>query len=360
MKAAAGGYEASVGFRDRLEWSSVLDGFDDGNLYQSWSYGTVRFGRKKVSHFILRRGGEIAAAAQVIVVKVPMVNAGIAYVYRGPMWKRNGVAEPDAFRQAVRALREEYVRRRGLLLRIVPGEIDDGADALKACLEGEGLRADPSVRPYRTLRMDLALPLETLRGGLRKDWKNKLNKAEKSDLKIIEGTGGELYDIFKALYREMVSRRGFVDRVDVEEFGAIQKDLPGHQKMRIMLCEAGGECVAALVWSALGDTGVTILRATGDRGLESNAAFLLSWRMLEWLKENGYRYLDLGGINPEGNPGVYTYKSGLSGKTGVDVRFLGRFQDTSRLVSRAAVVAWEQVGWWIRDFRRAEPVKRGS
>ena len=33
------------------EWSAMLDLFDDANLYQTWSYGAVRWGRKNLSHW---------------------------------------------------------------------------------------------------------------------------------------------------------------------------------------------------------------------------------------------------------------------------------------------------------------------
>jgi lipid II:glycine glycyltransferase (peptidoglycan interpeptide bridge formation enzyme) len=35
--------------------------------------------------------------------------------------------------------------------------------------------------------------------------------------------------------------------------------------------------------------------------------------MIKWLKEHGFKYYDLGGIDPDINPGVYHFKKGLSG-----------------------------------------------
>jgi hypothetical protein len=47
--------------------------------------------------------------------------------------------------------------------------------------------------------------------------------------------------------------------------------------------------------------------------LKSKGAYLLHWTMIQWLKSNGVRWYDLGGIDPEGNPGVYSFKKGFSG-----------------------------------------------
>ena len=71
--------------------------------------------------------------------------------------------------------------------------------------------------------------------------------------------------------------------------------------------------MAGLVASAMGDSAVYLLGATSDSGLNSKGAFLLQWTWIQWLKENGCESYDLGGIDPERNPGVYHFKSGLAG-----------------------------------------------
>jgi hypothetical protein len=47
--------------------------------------------------------------------------------------------------------------------------------------------------------------------------------------------------------------------------------------------------------------------------LKSKGAYLLQWNMIQRLKGSGVRWYDLGGIDPEGNPGVYAFKRGFSG-----------------------------------------------
>jgi CelD/BcsL family acetyltransferase involved in cellulose biosynthesis len=83
--------------------------------------------------------------------------------------------------------------------------------------------------------------------------------------------------------------------------------------MRILICEQDGVPVAGLVASAMGDSAIYLLGATSDNGLNAKGAYLLQWTLIQWLKENGFKWYDLGGIDPEGNPGVYSFKRGLSG-----------------------------------------------
>jgi hypothetical protein len=94
--------------------------------------------------------------------------------------------------------------------------------------------------------------------------------------------------------------------------------------------------VAGLVASALGDSAIYLLGATSDDGLTAKGAYLLQWTLIRWLKENGVRWYDLGGIDPEGNPGVYTFKKGLSG---TDVSQLTPLVACNSVVSSAVVRA---------------------
>jgi len=107
--------------------------------------------------------------------------------------------------------------------------------------------------------------------------------------------------------------------------------LPPNQKMRILICERQGVPVAGVVASGMGDTGIYLFGATTEEGMKSQGAYLLQWRVIEWLKTQGISRYDLGGINPETNPGVYSFKAGLAGK---DVRYLSPFVSCTSTASR--------------------------
>jgi lipid II:glycine glycyltransferase (peptidoglycan interpeptide bridge formation enzyme) len=111
----------------------------------------------------------------------------------------------------------------------------------------------------------------------------------------------------------MRKRKAFETTVDVEEFARIQESLPESHRMRVFICEDKGLPVAGLVASAMGDSAIYLLGATSDAGLKSQGAYLLQWTLIQWLKESGVRWYDLGGIDPIGNPGVYAFKKGFSG-----------------------------------------------
>ena len=325
------------------EWSGRLDGFEDANIYQSWSYGAVRWGQKNLSHLVLKRDGDVVAIAQLRIVRPTRFNFGMAYLRWGPMCHRRG-RELDAgvVIGMARALREEYVGKRRLLLQILPNAFVGTQRGALFQSAFHSFTQEPSTPAnlYRTFVVDLTPSLDQLRKNLDAKWRNKLTQSEKKGLRVNAGTGVDQYRTFCRMYSEMFERKAFETTVDVEEFGRIQESLPEAQRMRILICEQNGVPVAGIVASAMGDSGIYLLGATSDDGLNSKGAYLLQWTMMQWLKEYGFKSYDLGGIDPEGNPGVYSFKKGFSG---ADVSQLRPFVACDNVVSstivRASLVA---------------------
>jgi lipid II:glycine glycyltransferase (peptidoglycan interpeptide bridge formation enzyme) len=138
----------------------------------------------------------------------------------------------------------------------------------------------------------------------------------------------------------MQSRKQYEPGVDYDEFRKIQKKLPLPLKMRILVCEYESKPVTATIVTAVGDTGIYLLGATGDKGQNLKGAYISQWLMIKWLKERGCKWYDMGGINPEKNPGVYHFKAGLSGK---DVYHSGQFELCENIVSSFTVNALSAV-----------------
>jgi len=52
---------------------------------------------------------------------------------------------------------------------------------------------------------------------------------------------------------------------------------------------------------------------TKQEGRECKAAYVVLWEAIRQCRDSGMRWFDLGGIDPDGNPGVYHFKAGLGG-----------------------------------------------
>lgn len=310
-------YSVEIDTATATEWSELLTTFEDANLYQTWSYGAVRWGEHNLSHLVLRQAGSVVGMAQLRIISVPLLRRGIAYLRWGPVCQLRGTElNGQILSGMAMALRREYVEKRRLFLRLLPSVFEETqqAELFRNAFRRYHSAPVRNGKPEKTIILDLDPPLEELRRKLDQKWRNQLNRAEKNGLEIVEGDGADLFASFLTIYREMWTRKKFQEGVDVEEFARIQQSLPPALRMRVRLCLDHGTAVAGIVCSAMGHTGIYLLGATSDSGLKSKGAYLLQWSMIQWLKQNGYQNYDLGGIDPEGNPGVYHFKSGFSGR----------------------------------------------
>jgi lipid II:glycine glycyltransferase (peptidoglycan interpeptide bridge formation enzyme) len=299
------------------EWNGLLTQFSDASLYQTWAYGAVSWGEKALSHLLLKQDGQVVGMAQFRIIRIPLLASGIAYLRWGPLCcRRDSAPDPSVLPALLNAISNEYALRRKLLVRLLPNVFRE--DPAWPLYETAGARHDflpgNSVAPYRTIRVDLAPAPELIRKRLDQKWRNQLNGAERNGLIVHEGTGDDLFAQFTAIYRELLARKQFETSVDIDEFARIQRALPESLKMRVLLCEKDGKVMAGLVGAGIGDTGVYLLGATSAEGMKAKGSYLLQWRMMQWLRQCGCRWYDLGGINPERNPGVYHFKSGFGGQ----------------------------------------------
>lgn len=316
-------WQVEVDFSTPSGWSEMLDLFSDANIYQTWSYGSVRWGAKNLSHLAVKRDGEVLGMAQLRIVRPTWFNFGMAYLRWGPVCERRGrPLDSDVLNYLSRALEEEYVGKRRLLLQVLPNAFAGStrADLFQAAFHKFKPKQVTEPEAYRTFLLDLTLPIDELRKRLDKKWRNQLSRAEKNNLKVIAGSGIEEFRTFCLLYEQMKERKGFESTVDVEEFGQMQEALDGAHRLRILICEDGGKPVAGLVAAAIGESAIYLLGATSDSGLNSKGAYLLQWTLIQELRERGFKWYDLGGINPQGNPGVYHFKRGLSGVDATHMR----------------------------------------
>src|SRR5271157_3528952 len=183
------GYISDVDAVDEQRWCQILQQFEDANIYQTWSYAEVICGRRNTSHLILRKNRDIVAIAQARIAKLPFIDVGIAYIRWGPLWRCGANdANAEIFRNALRALRNEFVCRRGLTLRLFPILFEDDPPCFLAILAEEGFSSLSKGTRSRTILMDLSPSLEDLRQGMGGMWKRNLKSAERKELEIVEGS----------------------------------------------------------------------------------------------------------------------------------------------------------------------------
>ncbi|MBP7051873.1 MAG: peptidoglycan bridge formation glycyltransferase FemA/FemB family protein [Phycisphaerae bacterium] len=337
---------------DQTAWGALAPGFLDYNYRQMWDFGVACADRVGAvsEHVAVELEGEIIGLADVRVKRIPALGTGIAYINGGPLVRRNDDSNADRLALCLKSLIQEYAERRGMVLRVMSPVGEAKWDQTQAAvLSNVGFSPCEAVRPYRTFLLDIARPPEEIRRNMAQKWRNGLNQSEKRGLSIRTGTDPALLREFCDLFSRFIDRKGFTVDLTPPFYLAVQEKAPEADRFEINLAEVDGTVVAGHVASLLGDTSVYLLGASSDEGLKAKASYLLQWRAIQSARERGLRWYDLGGIDPEGNPGVYHFKSGLGGQ---DITAPGPVEYAASGFERAAVRGCERAYRLLRRVRR--------
>jgi hypothetical protein len=337
---------------DRAEWEAAVRDFRDHSYRQCWAYGVELAARRGAlsEHVAIRRGGELIGLADVRVKRLPLIGGGLAYVSGGPLVRMRDDAELERFELCVEALVRHFVDGRGLTLRLQApvGPPAHNAAVAERLVRAGFRRTDRGVH-YRTVLLDVDREPEAISASLHKNWRQSIRRAERNGVAVDFGTGLERFEPFARMLEELRERKPFELDLDERFYADVQAELPEHERLVVGLASLDGVAVAGNVTSIHGDTAVYLLGATTDAGLRSQASYLLHWRTIELMRERDVRWYDLGGIDPEANPGVADFKLRTNG---LDVTAAGPFERTPD-GARARVTGWAERAY-VRARRRGD------
>jgi hypothetical protein len=335
----ASGYSTAIDSSHGIVWTTAIASFRDANLYQL----AGQSGARSTSRFVLHDNSAIVSMAEVRIKRLPLIGLGMAYVFRGPLVDGPHVSDHNVFRQSLRALRNEYVGKRGLVLRINSNLVEEFDGERIEIFKEEGFAPVPYLRRRQSLLVDLsAKNADDVRENLDKKWRNCLRKAEKSELDVVSGQSLEYFDAFLPLYDAMLQRKRFRPTADVMWHRRIQQDLPDPLKMTVVLATLRGQPCAGAIVSRVGERAVFLFGAANDEGLRTCASYLVQWRIVTDLMDAGCRYYDLNGINRVTNEGTFHFKRGLAGRTGIEVTDARQFQAQDSDWTRSAIAFVEK------------------
>jgi hypothetical protein len=337
----------------RDEWRRLANGFRDHNYRQSWDFAeamAVRTGAK-TEHLCIGDTDQPLGLASVRIKSMPAMGTGIAYVSGGPL-VRHGDSEAAGGRlgTVLAALVREYVDRRHLVLRVasVIGDAAWNLEQERNFLQA-GFRPAERVRGYTTILVDIARPLDDVRAGFAKKWRYHLGRAEKAGIAVVQGTDPLLLDDFRRLFDEFVARKSFEVELDAGFYARLQPDLPEGERLHVAIARIDDQPVAGVVASLVGDTAVYLLGASNESARDANAPYLLQWTIIEAAAARGLSWYDLGGIDPEGNPGVYRFKARMGGS---ELSAPGPYEISPGRVRARAVRTAERLVRAVRARRR--------
>jgi lipid II:glycine glycyltransferase (peptidoglycan interpeptide bridge formation enzyme) len=297
---------------EKTFWHKYMREFDDANIYQTWNFAALVQNEKVLKHVAIYSKQNLIGLVQVRIRTVPILNRGIAYILNGPVWqKSNQENNIQILSDILVALRREFVVNQKLLLRIKPFVFSDQISNFDF-IDKLGFTRLEKVRQYQTLVLYLNKDLDDIRKSFKQKWRNCLNRSERSGLEISEGNDQKLYKDFLSIYNQMIARKKFKENVDPYKMGKMNEELDDEYKLKVFIAYKDKLPVASIIGTAIGDTGIYLLGASNEIGMENKGSYLLQWELIKWLKQKGCQRYDLGGINSEDNPGVYNFKSGIT------------------------------------------------
>jgi hypothetical protein len=309
-------YQVIVNELDQAQWEDYARAFADYNVYQTWGYQEVRarLDHQDVARVVVKGAdARVVTMAQIRVKRVKALGLTIGYVQHGPLvHDRLGavIGSDEAVGQLWNACRGLGINT----LRIVPNVVEDETGrAYVTALGRAGFSPTTQVRPYRTFVLPVHDSADGIRQRLHKSFRRDLKTAEKSGLEIQCASDEGALEVLGNLYRGLLGRKGFKG-LDFEEFAGTQRLLADREKMDILIVRLEQEPVGALLMSCLGDTALVLLAATNDKALTCGAAYLLWYTGAVMAGQKGMKRFDTGGIDPDENPGVFTFKSRMGGE----------------------------------------------
>ncbi len=173
---------------------------------------------------------------------------------------------------------------------------------------------DPSVSRL----LDLSKTEEKLLADMHQKTRYNIRVAEKNGVTITESNN---VDDFLLLQNDTASRDGFTAQSDDyvrKQYKILEKNLA-----TILIADKDREPLAANFLIAYGDTVTYLYGASSSQNRSLMAPYLLHWESIKWAKQNGYRWYDFWGCNPESKDhpdykesweGISRFKAGWGGE----------------------------------------------
>jgi hypothetical protein len=316
-------------------WDRIVAGFADASYDQTSAYADTRWGKERVSTLVLRDGGRPVACARVIILRPPLLRAGLAYVKFGPLWRStNAPSDPTILRSVIAALVDEYCGRRGHRLTVLPRPSPEHNAVEEQVLRASGFQPRAAIDPMRYL-VDVSLAPEQQLASLGQKWRYNLRKAMQAGLKIAPAELEAGIDEFTAMHRAMVARKRFSTRDEVDVcLRAMSAGLPQSLRPTIVFARKDGRALAGAVVGLTGDVPVYLFGASRNEALHLNAGYLLQWWIVNWLRDVGHRWYDLGGGAMDAR--LEQFKRGLVGKAGLMLAMPGEHDAWASISGRLA------------------------
>ena len=279
-----------------------------GSMQQSWAYGEAMLAMGvQIHRAAVRDGGKLVAIAQFVARRLAGY-IGLASCSRGPVWHPS-VSGPE--RARLQLLFKKEIPTRWWRATLISPAVD--ADTLQP---GEMQGLQRVMTGYSTVMLDLRQDLSALRQALDGKWRNRLVKAEASDMRVRIGPDRRLCAELLERERWQRAKRNFygLPTAFVDAYlDAHDEKSPGFWVASAHASE-DSPAMASMLFLRHGRLASYYIGWADEAGRKLNAHNRLLWQLMVTLQQQGVTDLDLGGINTHDLPGISRFKLGTGGR----------------------------------------------
>jgi hypothetical protein len=294
---------------NRAQWEDLLGQTGRSNLLQTWAYGLAKADTSgwRVMRAVIDRAGEPLALVQILRRRIAGI-VTVSRINRGPLYLKPTTQEEK------RAVWNELGRlgrfKQGRLLSVAP-EADLTGEMLLLLAAGNFKQFTPVA--WESAWVDLGLDLALLRKKLDSKWRNMLSFSERAGLMLDISGEDASFEWILHRYRENMQVKNFLGP-SIELLRNLRGHLSSKTQPIVLRAIVDGEAVAGICLVPHGVAATYLLGWNGSDGRNLKANQFLLWNAILHLKQRGFRWFDLGGIESERNPGITSFKLGLNGE----------------------------------------------
>lgn len=275
-------------------------------LTQTWEYGEAKAVSDNVN---IIRALILKGADPVAVVQMHVKGHEIT-INRGPVVLTDDWKSDSSLGMVVLSYLYEYwVKLKKHTLHITPNFFDN-PDTERELLN---IGFKQCGRPRRSsILVNLSDSEEQLKKNLHQKWRNQLNRAEQLGLSLEIATNQAELAYFVRQYEEAQREKNYSGLSDIflSTLGATCAE---GSNLKVFYAVANGQKIAAILVASFFDSCHYLAGWNSVDGRKFYAHNYLLWQGLRHCKLIGFKWFDMGGIDPEKHPSITFFKRGIGG-----------------------------------------------
>ncbi|MFO1316190.1 MAG: GNAT family N-acetyltransferase [Burkholderiales bacterium] len=284
---------------DSARWDALVAA-NRGNPLQTalWAAARANADGMQSERFVLERDGRLVLLARVEVRRHRLAGK-VAWIPQGPVF-----VDLDLAFEGSLALKTE-LKSRGYHL----------------CFESPYPEAPPRYRehgtpfggPAHTSVVDLSVGERMLWDRLSSNWRNNVRAAERSGMRVAEADDSDSIRQFVAECVQLSTSKGFRYQGSEPLISCLLRDSSTPDVVAKLYCASLDDSFRGGVLVMIVGKSMQLMFSASGRN-EPSPGRLLQWTAMKAAMAADVTRYDLGGMDPEGNRGVYEFKRQLRGK----------------------------------------------